>query len=232
MPSSYFDVIIVGTGPTGLGAAFHLIENSPSLSILMVDKNKICSGGLLNDCKQNYTFPIGFDVENWSKEEAERLLPLVEKWLQPVIKEKQNIEVYRHRAERLGTTLLDVRQAHVGTDRSLALIHYLRDELSQRGVQFLLEREVTDVFDNAAGTGVVISGSEKVCGGKVLVAPGRKGFSFLQQMMERMGIPYIDNVALRDALRKNGDERAAKLNPSDYVAQVCSTIDEIEPMLR
>ena len=40
------------------------------------------------------------------------------------------------------------------------------------------------------------------------------------------------NAALRDTLRKKGYERAAKLNPSDYVAQVCSTIDEIDPMLR
>ena len=194
MPSPKYDIIIVGTGPAGLGAAFHLIENAPTLSILMVDRDKICSGGLLNDCKQNYTFPIGFDIENWSREEAERLLPQVEKRLQPVIKEKHNLEVYRRRAERLGTTLLDVRQAHVGTDRSLILIQRLRDDLSQRGVQFMLEREVTDVFDNAADTGVVIQESEKVYGGKVLVAPGRKGFAFLQQMMERMGISYIDNV--------------------------------------
>jgi uncharacterized FAD-dependent dehydrogenase len=160
----------------------------------MVDREKICSGGLLNDCKQNYTFPIGFAVENWSREEAERLLPQVEKWLQPVIKEKQNIDVYRRRAERLGTSLLDVRQAHVGTDRSLRLIQYLRDELSRRGVQFLLEREVTDVFDNASGTGIVMSDGESFRGRRVVVAPGRKGFSFLQQVMERMGIFYIDNV--------------------------------------
>jgi uncharacterized protein len=191
MSSLNYDVIIVGTGPTGLGAAFHLVEHSPALSILMVDREKICSGGLLNDCKQNYTFPIGFDVENWSREEAERLLPLVEKRLQPVIKEKQNIDVYRRRAERLGTSLLDVRQAHVGTDRSLRLIQHLRDELSRRGVQLLLEREVTDVFDNASGTGIVISESETFRGGKVIVAPGRKGFSFLQSVMERMGISYI-----------------------------------------
>ncbi|MDD2853322.1 MAG: pyridine nucleotide-disulfide oxidoreductase, partial [Desulfuromonadaceae bacterium] len=168
--------------------------HSPSLSILMIDREKICSGGLLNDCKQNYSFPIGFDTENWSKDEAERLLPLVEKWLQPVIKEKQNIEIYRRRAERLGTTLLDVRQAHVGTDRSRVLIQRLRDELTRRGVQFMLEREVTDVFDDASGTGIVISAGETVRGRKVLVAPGRKGFSFLQRVMERLGISYIDNV--------------------------------------
>jgi uncharacterized FAD-dependent dehydrogenase len=160
----------------------------------MVDREKICSGGLLNDCKQNYTFPIGFAVENWSREEAERLLPHVEKWLKPVIKEKQNIDVYRRRAERLDTSLLDVRQAHVGTDRSLKLIQCLREELSRRGVQFLLEREVTDVFDNASGTGIVMADGESFRGRRVVVAPGRKGFSFLQQVMERMGIFYVDNV--------------------------------------
>jgi uncharacterized FAD-dependent dehydrogenase len=193
MLSSNYDVIIVGTGPAGLGAAFHLTEVSPALSILMVDREKICSGGLLNDCKQNYTFPIGFVVRNWTREEAERLLPQVEKHLQPVIKEKQNIDVYRRRAERIGVTLLDVRQAHVGTDRSRALIRRLLDELESRGVRFALEREVTDVFDNSTGSGVVIAGSETVRGGKVIVAPGRKGFGFLQQVMERMGIDYVDN---------------------------------------
>ncbi len=194
MSSPTYDIIIVGTGPAGLGAAFHLAERAPSLSILMVDREKICSGGLLNDCKQNYTYPIGFAAENWTKEEAERLLPQVEKWLQPSIKEKQNLEVYRRRAERLGVTLLDVRQAHVGTDRSRILIQRLLDELARRGVQFMLQQEVTDVFDDADGAGVVIAGTERVHARKVIVAPGRKGFSFLQQVMERMGIPYIDNV--------------------------------------
>ena len=194
MFSHHHDVIIVGTGPAGLGAAFHLAEHSPSLSILMIDREKICSGGLLNDCKQNYTYPIGFDVENWTREEAERILPMVEKWLQPAIKEKKNLEVYRRRAERLDVTLLDIRQAHVGTDRSRALIQRLQDELTRRGVSFLPEQEVTDVFDSADGTGIVIAGTETVQAGKVIVAPGRKGFSFLQQVMERMSIAYIDNV--------------------------------------
>jgi len=193
MLSSSYDIIIVGTGPAGLGAAFHLTDVSPSLSILMIDREKICSGGLLNDCKQNYTYPIGFVVQNWTREEAERLLPRVEQCLRPVIKEKQNLEVYRRRAERIGVTLLDVRQAHVGTDRSRELIRRLLDELAGRGVHFALEREVTDVFDDSSGPGVVVEGTETARGGNVIVAPGRKGFSFLQQVMERMGIDYIDN---------------------------------------
>jgi uncharacterized FAD-dependent dehydrogenase len=194
MPNAEYDIIIVGTGPAGLGAAYHLTDTSPSRSILMVDRETICSGGLLNDCKQNYTYPIGFVIENWSREEAERLLPRVEHYLQPVFKEKTNLAVYQRRAERIGVTLLDVRQAHVGTDRSKALIRRLMDGLVSRGVSFALEREVTDVFDGSVGAGVVLNGSETVRGGKVVIAPGRKGFLFLQQVMERMGIDYIDNV--------------------------------------
>jgi len=194
MRAADYDVIIVGTGPGGLGAAYHLTDGSSALSILMIDQERVCSGGLLNDCKQNYTYPIGFAVENWTREEAERLLPLVEKHLQPVIKERQNLEVYRQRAERLGVTLLDVRQAHVGTDRSRLLIGRLQDELAGRGVVFSLEREVTDVFDDDRGTGVVIAGTETLLARKVVIAPGRKGFGFLQQIMERLGVNYTDNV--------------------------------------
>jgi uncharacterized FAD-dependent dehydrogenase len=194
MSTPDYDIIIVGSGPAGLGAAFHISGHSPDLSILIIDRERICSGGLLNDCKQNYTYPIGFAVDNWTGEEAGRLLPLVEQQLRPAIKEKHNLEVYRRRAERLGVTLLDVRQAHVGTDRSRALIQRLLDELTGRGVQFLLEQEVADVRDDAGATGVVMAGGETLRARKVIVAPGRKGFSFLQQVMEKMGISYIDNV--------------------------------------
>lgn len=193
MPSHDYDIIIVGTGPAGLGAAFTLSEAAPSLSILMLDQEKICSGGLLNDCKQNYTYPIGFVVENWTREEAERLLLQVEKCLQPVIKGKQNLDIYRRRAERIGVTLLDIRQAHVGTDRSRALIRRLMTELESRGILFRLENEVTDIFEDTDVAGVVLAGTEKIFARKVIVAPGRKGFRFLQQLMERMGIDYVDN---------------------------------------
>ena len=33
-----YDVVIVGTGPAGMGAAFSLLEKKKDISILMIDK--------------------------------------------------------------------------------------------------------------------------------------------------------------------------------------------------
>ncbi|MGB4254677.1 MAG: FAD/NAD(P)-binding protein [Rectinema sp.] len=57
-----YDVVIVGTGPAGLGAAFKLLESRPSFNILLIDKQQVSSGGLRNDCKMNFTWPIGFPL--------------------------------------------------------------------------------------------------------------------------------------------------------------------------
>jgi uncharacterized FAD-dependent dehydrogenase len=148
----------------------------------------------LNDCKQNYSYPIGFAEEYWTREEAERLLPLVEERLQPVFKGQKNLETYRRRAERVGAVLYDVRQAHVGTDQSKFLIQRLMDELAGRGVRTLLEREVTDVREGDGGAEVIVGGTESLRAAAVIVAPGRRGFGFLQRIMEQHGIPYIDNI--------------------------------------
>jgi len=194
MASEHFDVIIIGTGPAALGAAFHLTEKQPHLSILMIDKETICSGGLLNDCKQNYSFPIGFAEEYWNREEAERLLPLVEEKLQPVFMERSNLATYRRRAERIGVTLYDIRQAHVGTDRSRLLIKRLMDELAGRSVKVILGCEVTEVDEQPEGAVVTLADGTEYSAGSLVMAPGRKGFGFLQRTMEKLGIAYIDNI--------------------------------------
>ena len=69
-----FDCIIVGTGPAGMGAAFSLIERHPESRILMMDKTPYSTGGMRNDCKMNFTFPIGFPLEYWDEDVADAYL--------------------------------------------------------------------------------------------------------------------------------------------------------------
>ena len=186
-----FDCIIVGTGPAGMGAAFSLIERHPESRILMLDKAPYSTGGMRNDCKMNFTFPIGFPLEYWDEDVADAYLDEVMKFLRPDILPKSNIETYQARATRLGCSLLEIRQTHLGTDGGLALIKELQEKLRQAGVVLALGETMTDI-DNRAKT---ITTNKRTLGYRsLLVAPGRQGFHFLQEVMQKLDVSYVDNI--------------------------------------
>ena len=186
-----FDCIIVGTGPAGMGAAFSLIERHPESRILMLDKTPYSTGGMRNDCKMNFTFPIGFPLEYWDEDVADAYLDEVMKFLRPDILPKSNIETYQARATRLGCSLLEIRQTHLGTDGGLALIKELQERLRQAGVVLALGETMTDI-DNRAKT---ITTDRRTLGYRsLLVAPGRQGFHFLQEVMQKLDVSYVDNI--------------------------------------
>jgi uncharacterized FAD-dependent dehydrogenase len=186
-----FDVAIVGSGPAGLGVAFELLARRPGTSVLILEKNQQSSGGLRNDCKMNFTWPIGFPQHCWTEESAASHLARVEAFLEPSIMEKRNIDVYARRAEKLGVRLLEVRQAHLGTDGGLALIRRLVARLRDIGASVSLgERAVS--LESAAR--VLATDKREIAYRALVVAPGRGGFDFLRELMARAGIEYRDNI--------------------------------------
>ena len=140
-----YDVIIIGTGPAGMGAAFSLLEKKKDISILMIDKSSVSTGGMRNDCKMNFTFPIGFPEEYWDKETADRYLEKVTEFLNPSILPKYYIGVYQERAKKLDSSLLEIKQTHLGTDGGLRLIKELLAKLEERGVKLALKEEVLSI---------------------------------------------------------------------------------------
>jgi uncharacterized FAD-dependent dehydrogenase len=191
MSENMYDVVIVGSGPAGMGAAFEISEKKPDASILMLDKNRYSSGGMRNDCKMNFTFPIGFPLEYWGREEAEDYLEKVSEFLKPTILNKSNIEIYQQRALRLDSRMLNVEQTHLGTDGGLKLIKQLLAELASRGIDLALE-ETMDGLDAERQT---ITTDKRTIGyRRLLIAPGRQGFRFLQQTLDALEVSYIDNI--------------------------------------
>ncbi|NMA22431.1 MAG: pyridine nucleotide-disulfide oxidoreductase, partial [Spirochaetales bacterium] len=151
----------------------------------------VSTGGMRNDCKMNFTYPIGFPIEYWSEETANHYLDQVIEFLEPSILEKNNIEVYQRRAERLGCTLLEIKQTHLGTDGGLALIKELLEKLRNLGVELALG-EAMEAVD--AQKRFITTERREIGYKRLLIAPGRKGFNFLQDIMHSLSIPFIDNI--------------------------------------
>jgi uncharacterized FAD-dependent dehydrogenase len=186
-----YDVVIVGSGPAGMGAAFTIAAKKPNAKILILDREKFSTGGMRNDCKMNFTFPIGFPVEYWTEAVANKYLEQVVDFLKPDFLNQTNIETYQKRADRLGCSLLQIRQTHLGTDGGLVLIKQLLAQLADLGVELSLG----EAMDQINPEGNYITTTKREIGYKtLLVAPGRKGFHFLQDVMATLSVPFVDNI--------------------------------------
>lgn len=191
-----FDVIIVGSGPAGLGAAFHISENS-NKKILLIDKESISVGGLRNDCKQNYLFPIGFSKEYWDEKNASELLEIVAQHLNPTYEKQNNIKKYVERAEKISVKLLEIKQAHVGTDKSKILITNLIEQLKNLNVDISLNTNCKEI--NYEKRTIIIENTktqeeQEIEFEDLILAPGRAGFRWLQNYMNKLNIKYSDNI--------------------------------------
>ena len=200
-----YDTIIIGSGPAGLGAAWHLAQNGYTGKILIVEQHTISSGGLRNDCKLNFTFPIGFPAHCWDPFDNKvksavnyQLHELTHVWNDhfgiplPADIDNSVITKYAARAEKIGVQFIPGQQVHLGTDGGIAFIKAIMSQLKKHNVTI-----INNVRIEAASVNIkkkIITTTEENYQFKYLVlAPGRAGHAFAQEFMQLHNIEYYDN---------------------------------------
>jgi len=194
------DVAIIGSGPGGLWAADTLSRKK--LNIVIFEKNRYSSGGLINDCKLNLCPNIGMDLRQigiTKKEAEEYIKDIDQKFINLGADEKiyglnkEKIRFWKTRAKWAGVELIVCKQRHIGTDKAKQLVDKFTKELRGKGVKVLLETEVIsiDKGDNSINDYFTLKTNKGIYKAKkIILSPGRDGSYWLRNIAKKLGIRY------------------------------------------
>lgn len=154
--------------------------------------------GMFSDGTLNLRPDIGGDLEKLTSnsEEAWNLVRYVdETYLKYGGPKKlfeatgEDIETLRRKAVAAGARFIDIPQRHIGSDNAPHVIKAFASDLRSRGVKFQLEAKVEDlIISRGKCNGVVLRGGRKILGKRVLLAPGRVGASWVDELVQKHGI--------------------------------------------
>ncbi|WP_394346216.1 NAD(P)/FAD-dependent oxidoreductase [Methanolobus halotolerans] len=101
------------------------------------------------------------------------------------------IEFLRRKAASVGASFIEIKQRHIGSDNSIALISDFKKDLEAKGMDFLLNTDVADIIvDNGVCSGVLLRDGRKLSAQYTLLAPGRVGCDWVNEIVNRHSILY------------------------------------------
>lgn len=242
-------VVIVGAGPAGLFSAYVLrgkaditiIDKGPALEQRLNELENVVFGvggaGLFSDGKLNFSPEIGNNFGDIvTSSELPSLLEEVEKIFGEFgikVKEldKEKIRFLETKAAQCGMRFIPIRQAHVGSDNLPFFIGNFVGELQRKGVKFICRKEVLEVErDN-----IITSDAEEIFFDRVILAPGRGGARWLENIVKKLGIKFIYNpidigvrvevpsIIMEEICNINWDPKVHIRTPSydDFVRTFC-----------
>lgn len=112
-----------------------------------------------------------------------------------------------------GARLLLIRQKHLGSDHLPEYIEQFSNFLEDHGVVLYENTDVSDVVRGKDGYQVFF-GKEKLLTRKVIVAPGRTGAKWVQELADKYQIPYLSQsieIGVRVEVRKEILESITKV---------------------
>ena len=108
-----------------------------------------------------------------------------------------------------GAKLLVIKQKHLGSDHLPEYIDGICDYLEKNGVELFDRTDVTDIINNGKSeydvTYVTGKNSNTITSKNVIVAPGRTGAKWVQELADKYNIPYLSQsieIGVRVEVRK------------------------------
>ncbi len=98
-------------------------------------------------------------------------------------------EALEKQAARAGLRFVNVPIRHIGTERCATVMRRMRDDLLQRGVTVRTRTTVVQVLIHGhKAHGVKLDDGHEIKARAIIVAPGREGASWLQQVAQELGL--------------------------------------------
>lgn len=208
---SKYDVLIVGSGPAGLFAAYEIAKHS-NFKIAVLEKGhslkkrkrtEVMSGvggtGTFSDGKLHFSPNLSHEkmFHLYTQSEYEKYLRYVDKLFIHFGVDAPISPHSNHEAEKLvdkcrkkGVKIFSRKLRHVGSDKLPGVIGNFVDELQELGVEILTETTVTDLILNGKLVKGVNTNRGNILAPAVLMAPGRLGSLWLQELMRRLKIEF------------------------------------------
>ena len=122
---------------------------------------------------------------------------------------KEAIEI-RKKVAKAGAKLLIIKQKHLGSDHLPEYIQKITDYLENKGVTLIDKARVIDIKTDNKNKHIVTykkQGKEELLEGKnIIVAPGRTGAKWIQELADKYQIPYLSQsieIGVRVEVRKD-----------------------------
>lgn len=215
-----YDVVIIGSGPAGMFAAYELLKDK-KISVLIIDegrdvKNRVCpmaetikcahctpcnimcgvgGSGAYSDGTLNLRPDIGGDLTSLTRDEnlAWDLVGEVDKTFlrfgapeKVYGSDKKGVTELKRKAASVGVKFVEIRQRHIGTDKTPKLVGKFAEHLRKKGIEFLLQTKVDDIIvKDGVCVGVKLKNGKMINAGRVILAPGRVGAPWLNTLIDK-----------------------------------------------
>ncbi len=220
MPKAY-DVVIIGAGQAGMFAAYEIAKEKKGISVLLIDKGQDIAGrkasgsgsetgkdimsgmggaGTWSDGTLNLRPDIGGDLDllTFDPKLSWELIAYVDgiflkhgapKHLYKAT--SKGAEDLKRKAASVGVDFIEIDQRHIGSNNAPQVIGSFENEISDLGVDFLMETEVKDIIvKNNKCTGVLLTDGSEIEAKCILIAPGRIGGGWIDEVFTEHGVEY------------------------------------------